>query len=159
MLSLCWIAPCPPFCLNQNLPTLSTILYTANYWVYQILKLSLKQIVILGASLAVQLSKKGAWVQSLVRELNPTCTNEDQRSYMSQIRPSIAKKKKKTTNPTNDTASVISFLLNTTLIASIFESHEDRHCGCSHRVEIFVKVKDLRLPQTHSFNNHLLYLN
>ena len=116
----------PPFCLNQNLPVLCTSLYTAKYTLYcQMLKLSLKLIVLLGTSLAVQLSMQKAWVQSLFRELDPTCTNEGQRSYVPQARPSIAKKKKKKT--INDhsmfcNSSVIFFILNTTLITSIFES-------------------------------------
>ena len=33
---------------------------------------------------------QGAQVQSLPRELDPTCHNEDQRSYKLQLRPSIA---------------------------------------------------------------------
>ena len=31
---------------------------------------------------------QGAWVQSLVRKLDPTCHNKDQRSCMPQLRPS-----------------------------------------------------------------------
>ena len=38
---------------------------------------------------------QGAWVQSLVRELDPKCHNEDRRSSVPQLRPSTAKKKKK----------------------------------------------------------------
>ena len=89
-----------PFCLNQNLPVLcTTSLYTAKYTLYcQMLKLSLKLIVLLGTSLAVQLSMQKAWVQSLFRELDPTCTNEGQNSYVPQARPSIAKKKKTKTH-------------------------------------------------------------
>ena len=34
---------------------------------------------------------QGAWVQSLVRELDPKCHNKDRRSSVPQLRPNTAK--------------------------------------------------------------------
>ena len=38
---------------------------------------------------------QGAWVRPLVRELDPTCRNGDQRSWVPQLTPGTAKLKKK----------------------------------------------------------------